>query len=135
MKKKLKKREKYKAIISLLENRKDGLQPIPECRKNLKKVSLTVEDHADYMMRISALLEVCVIALDGQGSFSSKSLSHITGEASIGLVLEMVIDLLPYDQMNYMDRIEEIIDKEKQETQKTNDISRITKLGHNEKKG
>lgn len=112
MKTKIKKNKRYEAIKALLENREDGLKPIPDCRKNLKKINLTVEDHQDYLMKIEALLEVCVFALEGQDSFYSKKLSHITKEATVGLVLEMIIDLLPYDQMFCLDRIKEIIEKE-----------------------
>ena len=112
MKTKYKNNKKYNAIRALLKNSKEGLQSIPGCRKNLKQVKFTVEDHEDYLMRIRALLEVCVFALEGQGSFCSKKLSHITKEGTASLVLEMAIDLLPSDQMVCMDRITEIIDQE-----------------------
>lgn len=111
MKTKAKNNNKYNSIKALLENREGGLQPIPGCRKNLKQIGFTVEDHEDYLMRIRALLEVCVFALEGQGSFCSKKFSHITKEGTVSLVLEMAIDLLPSDQMVCMDRIKEIIDK------------------------
>ncbi|GHA30441.1 hypothetical protein GCM10007103_09780 [Salinimicrobium marinum] len=104
--------KKYNAIKALLKNRDEGLQPIPGCRKNLKQIRFTVEDHEDYLMRIRALLEVCVFALEGQGSFCSKKFTHITKDATVNLVLEMAIDLLPTDQMVCMDRIKEIIFQE-----------------------
>ena len=103
--------KKYNAIKALLKKREEGLQPIRGCRKNLKQTRFTVEDHEDYLMRIRALLEVCVFALEGQGNFCSKKFSHITKEGTVSLVLEMAIDLLPTDQMVYMDRIREIIDQ------------------------
>jgi hypothetical protein len=111
MKTKVKNNKKYKAIKALLKNRDEGLQPIPGCRKNLKQVKFTVEDHEDYLMRVRALLEVCVFALEGQGSFCSKKFSHITKEGTVSLVLEMAIDLLPSDQMVCTDRINEIINQ------------------------
>jgi hypothetical protein len=111
MKTKAKNNKKYNAIKSLLKNREEGLQPIPGSRKSLKQVKFTVEDHEDYLMRIRALLEVCVFALEGQGSFCSKKFSHITKDATVSLVLEMAIDLLPTDPMVCMDRINEIIDQ------------------------
>ena len=112
MKTKAKNNKKYNAIKSLLENREEGLQPITGCRKNLKQMKFTVEDHEDYLMRIRAFLEVCVFALEGHGSFCSKKFSHITKEGTVSLVLEMAIDLLPSDQMVCMDRITEIIDQD-----------------------
>ena len=111
MKTKAKNNKKYNAIKALLDNREEGLQPIPGCRKNLKQAKFTVEDHEDYLMRIRALLEVCVFALEGQGTFCSKKFSHITKEGTVSLVLEMAIDLLPSDQMVCMDRIKEVIDQ------------------------
>jgi hypothetical protein len=88
----------YHAIKELLENPEGGLQSIPNNQKNLIKVDLTVEDHQDYIIRIAALTEVCVIALDGHGSFYSKKLSHIDKFGSVTMILEMVRDLLPFDQ-------------------------------------
>jgi|GEM_PF-717955 hypothetical protein len=112
MKTKAKNNKKYRAIKALLENREEGLKPTPECRKNLKQVKFTVEDHEDYLMRIRALLEVCVFALEGHGSFCSKKFAHIPKEGTVSLVLEMAIDLLPTDQTVCMDRINEIINQE-----------------------
>ncbi|MGI0105618.1 hypothetical protein [Salinimicrobium sp. WS361] len=111
MKTKVKNNKKYNAIKELLENREKRLQPIPGCRKNLKQIGFTVEDHEDYLMRIRALLEVCVFALEGHGSFYSKKFAPITKESTVSLVLEMAIDLLPSDQMVCIDRIQEIIDQ------------------------
>ena len=112
MKTKARNNKKYNAIKALLKNHEQGLQPVLGCRKNLKQIRFTVEDHEDYLMKIRALLEVCVFALEGQGSFCSKKFSHITKEGSVSLVLETIIDLLPSDQMVWMDRITEIIDQE-----------------------
>lgn len=102
------KKEKYNEIKKLIMEQ--GIKSIPDDSKNMKEVILPVEDHQDYMMRVSALLKVCALALDGQGSFTSRRLNYLTVEDSVTLVLEMVILLLPHDQMFHMDRIMTIMD-------------------------
>lgn len=121
------KKEKYNEIRKLIME--EGIQSIPEDSKNMKEVRLPVEDHEDYMMRLSALLEVCVLALDGEGGFTSRRPKFLTGVGSITLVLEMVILLLPFNQMAQMDRIMTIIDPEA-----IKDLSKAMKLNNEQKK-
>lgn len=102
------KEEKYNEIKKLIMEK--GIQSIPGDSRNMKEIIFPVEDHEDYMMRVSALLQVCILALDGEGSFTSRRLNYLSGVGSVTLVLEMVILLLPSEQMYHMDRIMTIID-------------------------
>lgn len=110
-------KRKYRAINELLENPEDGQRSIAE------KIDLSVEDHQDYLLRIAALIEVCVLAMDGQGSLYSEKCSHSDKVGSVTMVLEMVLELLPFDQMTCLDRITELVqDKCQSSTSSTSDI-------------
>lgn len=86
------------------------LREIGNCEYGLKKeitkqhtfrtANIRFEDYEEHLMKTTALLEVCILALDGQGDFYTKMLSNKSRDESIRLVLEMVIELMP-DGDNY----------------------------------
>ena len=108
MKEKKKHKNKLKAIKKHIEN-------FPEVgteshgNRTRKTIGFEVFDHEDITSSISALLEVCYYALDGNGSFVYPKHSNKTPITSVTKVLEIVIDLLPYDQMFCLDKITEIL--------------------------
>lgn len=71
--------------------------------------SIRFEDHEDWLMRISGLLKVCLLALDEENGFCSKNLGHKNRYSSLQLALEMVIELLPYQEMSRLHRISIIL--------------------------
>ncbi|MFC5194764.1 hypothetical protein ACFPH8_05435 [Bizionia hallyeonensis] len=99
---------KLQAIREHIQNL-SGLREEPFGNRTRKTVGFEVLDQADLTNSIAALLEVCYYALDGHGSFVEPKHSHKMPIASVTKVIEMVIDLLPHDQMYGLDKITEIL--------------------------
>ena len=78
-------------------------------------IGFEVLDNEDITSSISALLEVCYYALDGNGVFVAPKQQNKNQMSSVTKVLEMVIDLLPHDQMHCLDQITKILADEKKE--------------------
>ena len=71
------------------------------------KVFLEVKDNNDLLLNIASLLEVCVFALDGNGMLLSPNNQNVTKHDSVGRVLELVLNILPHSQMDFMDYVTE----------------------------
>ena len=71
------------------------------------KVFLEVRDNNDLLLNIASLLEVCVFALDGNGMLLSPNNQNVTKHDSVGRVLELVLNILPHSQMDFMDYVTE----------------------------
>ncbi|PCE62402.1 hypothetical protein [Sediminicola luteus] len=74
-------------------------------------IRLEVADNQDITNHITALLEVCYLALDGKGDFTSPGLKGANVEFGVLKVLEMVLNLIPHGQMHCLDEIQGIIEK------------------------
>ena len=90
--------QKFRSI-SKIANYPHGLQKKQVGRHTFRTANLLFDDHTAYLSMTTALLEVCVLALDGQGSFHSKTLSNESLDTSVKLVLEMAIEMMPHDDM------------------------------------
>ncbi|MDD7885059.1 hypothetical protein [Flavivirga sp. 57AJ16] len=112
MKEKKKHRNKLKAIKKHIENF-PGVNSEAYGNRTRKTIGFEVFDNEDITSSISALLEVCYFALDGNGTFIYPKHSNKTPISSVTKVLEIVIDLLPHDQMFCMDKVTEILSKDK----------------------
>ena len=71
------------------------------------KVSIEVRDNNDLLLNIASLLEVCVFALDGNGMLLSPNNQNVTKHDSVCRVLELVLNILPHSQMDFMDYVTE----------------------------
>ena len=71
-------------------------------------VLIQVRDNNHLLMQIKCLLEVCVLALDGDGIMMSPANKNFSKEDSIAQLLEMVLNMLPYSQMYFMDELDDI---------------------------
>ena len=69
--------------------------------------SLEVKDNNDLLLNIASLLEVCVFALDGNGMLLSPNNQNVTKHDSVCRVLELVLNILPHSQMDFMDYVTE----------------------------
>lgn len=112
MKTRKKNQRRLKALRKIAMEKHHGLQSIKCGRRNFMEARFRVEDHEDYLLRISSLLEVCVLALDGNGGFYSKILSHKSAGVSIGSVLEIAIELLPFDDIFKLERMMAILEND-----------------------
>lgn len=103
----MKEKKKLKAIKKHVQNF-PGVSKESHGNRIRKTISFEVFDHEDITTSISALLEVCYYSLDGNGTFIYPKHSNKTPISSETKMLEMVIDLLPHDQIFCMDKITEI---------------------------
>ncbi|GAA3560340.1 hypothetical protein GCM10022395_08930 [Snuella lapsa] len=83
------------------------LQPVTLRNTIYYQASFLVKSNEDLISQISNLLEVCALALDGNGMLLSPSNQNVTKEDSVCRVLEMVLNLLPDAQMHYLDKLTE----------------------------
>ena len=111
MKEKKKHKRKLKAIKKHTGNF-PGVNTEAYGNRTRKTIGFEVFDHEDITSSISALLEVCYYALDGNGTFVYPKHSNKTPITSVTKILEMIIDLLPHDQMFCLDKITEILSEQ-----------------------
>jgi len=71
------------------------------------KVCLEVKDNNDLLLNIASLMEVCVFALDGNGMLLSPNNQNVAKHDSVCRVLELVLNILPHSQMDFMDYVSE----------------------------
>ena len=105
MKKKKLKTLKY--IHKLHQNLMGLLKQNPGKPLGNQMISLEVKDNNDLLLNIASLLEVCVFALDGNGMLLSPNNQNVTKHDSVGRVLELVLNILPHSQMDFMDYVTE----------------------------
>ena len=105
MKKKV--RKTLKDIHRLHQNLMGLLHRDPGNPSGNYKVSIEVRDNNDLLLNIASLLEVCVFALDGNGMLLSPNHQNVTKHDSVCRVLELVLNILPHSQMDFMDYVTE----------------------------
>ncbi len=106
-----KKAKKIKAIKKIVTNF-SGIKSEAFGRKTRKTIQLEVSSHEDITDYISTLLEVCYFALDGNGIFISPANKHCLPSSSVTKVIELIMELLPHDQMHCMDKITDVLHQE-----------------------
>ena len=74
-------------------------------------VSFEVRDNNHLLTQIISLLEVCVLALDGEGMMLFPANQNVSKEDSVIQVLELVLSILPDSQMYFMDQLDEKLSK------------------------
>jgi len=105
-----KKAKKIKVIKKLVENF-SGMKSEPYGNRTRKTISIEVSSNEDITNYISALLEVCYYTLDGNGVFASPAYRSTIAEFSVTKVIELIMELLPHEQMYCIDRITETFQK------------------------
>tara|TARA_R110000868_G_scaffold150513_1_gene373751 strand:- start:584 stop:943 length:360 start_codon:yes stop_codon:yes gene_type:complete len=104
---KKKKLKTFNDIHKLHQNLMGLLKQDPSNPLGNHKVSLEVRDNNDLLLNIASLLEVCVFALDGNGMLLSPNNQNVTKHDSVCRVLELVLNILPHSQMDFMDYVTE----------------------------
>ncbi|GLB54177.1 hypothetical protein NBRC110019_32180 [Neptunitalea chrysea] len=100
MKKKAKKIEEIKKLIDNFS----GVKSIAYGNNKVRKtVEIEVSSNEDIISYILALLEVCYYTLDGNGLFISPAHENFSPTSSVTKVIELIMDLLPDNQMHCMD--------------------------------
>ena len=100
--------------LGKIANSPYGLHKEQNARYKFRTATIPFDNHTDYLSKATALLEVCVLALDGQGSFHWKRLSHQDLDTSVKLILEMAIDMMPHDDMFKYQQIIAILEEDKE---------------------
>jgi hypothetical protein len=111
------KADKLKEIRKVLDNFSGNNEGSRKLQKN--QISFEVIDNEDITAHISALLEVCYYALDGNGTFTSPVLKNTKVEFGVLKILEMTLNLVPHGQMHCLDRINEILKESEDENTDT----------------
>lgn len=105
MKKKAKKIKEIKQLVKHFS----GMKSETHGRHIRKTVGIEISSNEDLTHYISSLLEVCYFALDGNGIFISQANKHCSQSASVTKVIELILELLPHDQMHSLDRIAKLL--------------------------
>tara|TARA_R110002049_G_scaffold17289_5_gene67560 strand:+ start:418 stop:777 length:360 start_codon:yes stop_codon:yes gene_type:complete len=104
------KKKKHKTlndIHKLHQNLMGLLKQQPDSQSSCYQVSFEVKDNNDLMLNIGSLLEVCVFALDGNGMLLSPTNQNVAKHDSVCRALELVLNMLPHSQMDFMDYVTE----------------------------
>ncbi|WP_188654892.1 hypothetical protein [Yeosuana aromativorans] len=102
-----------KRIQKSLSNRDGLLRPSGySCNnKPMMKGEFSICDNDELLFNISCLLKTCVLALEGDATFSSSAHSNADPKANVIVSLEFIINLLPREQMVTLDDITRILSK------------------------
>lgn len=111
------KKKVYRKLVKQLQAKLDSgsgfLNPAGySCNdKLMQKGEFLIGDNDELMFVISSLLKTCVLALEGDATFSLSTSNNADTKASIIVSLEFIINLLPRQQMIALDEIFEILSK------------------------
>lgn len=72
-------------------------------------VYFKVRDNNHFLIQIKSLLEICVLALDGEGMMLSPGNQNASKEESVIQVLELILSILPDGQMYFLDQLDEML--------------------------
>lgn len=111
MKEKSKHKKALKHIQKALSDRDGLLRPAGySCNhKPMAKSEFPIGNNDELLFTISCLLKTCVLALEGNASFSLSALSNAESTSNIIVALEFIINLLPREQMVCLDEINNIL--------------------------
>lgn len=107
MKTNKKKRRVLNDICKLHQNLMGLLKQQPDSPTRCYQVSFEVTNNNELLLNIASLLEVCVFALDGNGMLLSPNNQNVTKHDSVCRVLELILNMLPHSQMDFLDYVTE----------------------------
>lgn len=107
-------KEKLEAIKGLLKPRKRNHNKNRD--ETTQDVTFRVEDNSELRYVISCLLRVSMTALEFEGTLFSPRLPDISTELSVVTILELIDDILPDEQLESYDKIEELLLSDKEIT-------------------
>jgi hypothetical protein len=106
-------KEKLAAVIKLLSPRKRKRYK-NNVKESSQEVIFMVEDNSELRYIISCLLRVSIFSLESEGTLSSPRMSYFTNELAVVTILELIDNILPGDQLESYDKIEELLLSEKE---------------------
>ena len=99
-------------VIGLLNPRKRRYHGKDE--PQVQEVVFKVENNSELRYVISCLLRLCMSTIDNENELDSPRLPFQSKDDAVITILEMVIDILPDDQLDSYDRIEKLLLKEEE---------------------
>ncbi len=102
-------KEKLEAIIKLLSPRKRKYYKIDEEALSSQEVTFMVENNDELRYIISCLLRVSILALESDGNLCPPRLPFCSNESAVITILELIDHILPDEQLNSYDAIEELL--------------------------
>ncbi|WP_338357467.1 hypothetical protein [Yeosuana marina] len=111
MKTKRKHKKTLKRIQKALSHNDGLLKPAGySCNhKPMMKGEFLISDNDELLFNLSCLLKTCILALEGEATFSSSALSNSDPKSNVIVALEFIINLLPREQMVALDEITRIL--------------------------
>ena len=97
-------------VIGLLNPRKRRYHGKDE--PQVQEVVFKVENNSELRYVISCLLRLCMSTIDNENELDSPRLPFLSKDDAVITILELVIDILPDDQLDSYDRIEKLLLKE-----------------------
>ncbi|MEC8832458.1 MAG: hypothetical protein VX772_08865 [Bacteroidota bacterium] len=102
-------------VIGLLNPRKRRYHGKDE--PQVQEVVFKVENNSELRYVISCLLRLCMSTIDNENELDSPRLPFLSKDDAVITILELVIDILPDDQLDSYDRIEKLLLKNKHDWQ------------------
>lgn len=125
-------KQKIKTLRAIAR-KKYGLQKERIGKHTYRTAKVHFEDFEDHMMRTTALLDVCILALESEGEFYSKILSHKSGDIAIQQALELVIQLLPHDDISKYQQLMYILEEDVEAFGFPKKLKKLIKINADEK--
>ena len=97
-------------VISLLNPRKRRFHGNDE--PQVQEVVFKVENNSELRYVVSCLLSLCMSTIDNENELDSPRLPFLSKDDAVITILELVIDILPDDQLDSYYRIEKLLLKE-----------------------
>ena len=97
-------------VIGLLNPRKRRHHGKDE--PQVQEVVFRVENNSELRYVISCLLRLCMSTIDNENELDSPRLPFLSKDDAVITILELIIDILPDDQLDSYDRIEKILLRE-----------------------
>jgi hypothetical protein len=113
-------KEKLEAVMKLLSPRKRKYHK-NNVKESSQEVIFMVENNAELRYIISCLLRVSILALESDGVLSPPRLPFCSNELAVVTILELIDNILPDDQLESYDKIEELLLSEKEIDQNKRD--------------
>jgi hypothetical protein len=79
-------------------------------KKKLYAVSFTVYDYSHLILIVSDLINLCLLAIKDESECDSSSKAN--SKVNIAQILNIAIELLPIDEVEFLDKSREILLKE-----------------------
>ena len=100
-------KELLSRVVGLLKPRKQ--RHICKGRPPIQEVVFKVENNSELRYVISCLLRLCMSTIENENELDSPRLPYLSKDDAVITILELVIDILPDEQLDSYDQIEKLL--------------------------